>query len=55
MPGKVLEVYVQPENWKGDLDERPIQKLVVTCEHEVAGQPVKAYAAMRQPDQCEYR
>jgi len=53
MPGKVLEVYVQPADWNGPTEEVPIKKLVVTLDHQSGGLPTRAVTAMRQPDHCK--
>ena len=52
MPGKALEVYVQPAEWEGLKEETPIKKLVVTLDHQSGGLPTRAVTAMRQPDHC---
>jgi len=56
MPGKVLDVFVQPAEWTGDEDERPIVKLAVTLDHELNGVPVRASSAMRAmpSDECKF-
>ncbi|KAF9527551.1 mitochondrial protein Pet127-domain-containing protein [Crepidotus variabilis] len=51
MPGRVLEVYVQPAEWTGPQEQWPIKKLVVSLEHSSAGIPARPATAMRQPDQ----
>lgn len=55
MPGKVLEVFVQPEEWNGPKEEVPIKKLVVTLDHQSGGLPTRAATAMTQPDHCKYK
>jgi hypothetical protein len=52
MPGKVLEVYVQPADWEGQREEVPIKKLVMTLDHQSGGLPTRAVTAMKQPDHC---
>lgn len=52
MPGKVLEVYIQPAKWAGPKDEVPIKKLVMTLDHQSGGLPTRAVTAMKQPDHC---
>lgn len=52
MPGKVLEVYVQPANKQGLMEEIPIKKLVMTLDHQSGGLPTRAVTAMKQPDHC---
>ncbi|KAF8908913.1 mitochondrial protein Pet127-domain-containing protein [Gymnopilus junonius] len=55
MPGKVLDVFVQPAEWEGEEEERPIVKLAVTLEHELNGTPVKASSAMRAMPNDEWK
>lgn len=50
MPGKVLTVFVQPEDWTGDEEERPIKKLNVTLEHFLDSTPTRGAIGMRSPD-----
>ena len=52
MPGKVLEVYVQPADWQGPTEDAPIKKLVMTLDHQSGGLPTRAVTAMKQPDHC---
>lgn len=53
MPGKALEVYIQPAQWKGAKEEAPMKKLVVTLDHQSGGLPTRAVTAMKQPDHCK--
>jgi len=47
MPLKVLSVFVQPDNWTGDEQQRPMKKLNVTLEHFLGSELVRGNAAMR--------
>ena len=47
MPGKVLTVYVQPDDWTGDEAKRPIKKINVTVENFLDSEFVRGTAAMR--------
>ncbi|KDR82737.1 hypothetical protein GALMADRAFT_845001 [Galerina marginata CBS 339.88] len=47
LPGKVLDVFVQPADWTGDEDQRPIMKLAVTLDHELNGTVVRASTALK--------
>ena len=49
-----MEVYVRPVEWEGSEEDRPIQQLLVTLEHEVNGLPVRVAQALRTTDeQCK--
>jgi len=51
LPGKVLDIFVQPADWDGDEEQRPLQKLAVTIEHKLDGEPTRAANAMRAIDE----
>ncbi|KAJ3515386.1 hypothetical protein NLJ89_g1789 [Agrocybe chaxingu] len=47
LPGKVLDVFVQPMEWDGPEETRPISKLCVKLDHRLDNELVKASVAMR--------
>jgi len=47
LPGKVLTVFVQPDEWTGDERQWPMKKLNVTVENFVDSVSVRAATAMR--------
>ena len=47
LPGKVLTVFVQPDDWTGDEEKRPMKKINVTVEHFLDATSVRGTAAMR--------
>ncbi|KAF8809570.1 Pet127-domain-containing protein [Phlegmacium glaucopus] len=47
MPGRVLTVFVQPDDWTGDEQQWPIKKLNVTVEHFLDSVPTRGTTAMR--------
>jgi hypothetical protein len=50
-----MEVYVRPMVWEGSEEDRPIQQLLVTLEHEVNGLAVRVAQALRTTDeQCKF-
>ncbi|KAF4617875.1 hypothetical protein D9613_006069 [Agrocybe pediades] len=58
LPGKILDIFVQPAEWVGDEEQRPLKKLAVTLEHKLDGEPTRAANAMRATDAkwtVEYR
>ena len=50
LPGKVLTVFVQPDDWTGDEEKRPMKKINVTVEHFLDTISVRGPAAMRSTD-----
>jgi len=50
MPGRVLTVFVQPNDWTGDEEQRPFKKLNVTVEHFLDSIPTRGAMGMRSPD-----
>jgi hypothetical protein len=50
MPGKVLTVFVQPDDWTGDEEQWPIKKLNVTVEHFLDSVATRGTSAMRSMD-----
>jgi len=50
LPGKVLTVFVQPDDWTGDEEKRPMKKINVTVEHFLDSEAVRGTAAMRSTD-----
>ena len=56
MPGKVLTVFVQPDDWTGDEEQWPMKKLNVTVEHFLDSIPTRGAIGMRSPDNdCKKR
>jgi hypothetical protein len=54
LPGKVLTVFVQPDDWTGDEKKRPMKKLNVTVENFLDAVSVRGPAAMRSTeDNCK--
>jgi hypothetical protein len=46
-----MEVYVRPMEWEGTEEDRPVQQLLVTLEHEVNELPVRVAQALRTTDE----
>ena len=47
MPGRVLNVFVQPDDWTGDEEQWPTKKLNVTVEHFLDSVSTRGTVAMR--------